>query len=282
MTWGAQAAFLRDAGTVDAEVLRSPKAFVSHPRYPLLIPLAQVAASEAAGTEDDRVIRVIYALFFPVLVLLVLQAGRRWAGTRAALLATSAFLTVPWIPFDREGGAAGTYSDLSLACFLGGSLVLLLRGRPRASNGIAAGLLAGVVHVEQEVVVRREEHVSAEADLVEALGPAEDTHDDLVERPAGPEEVPAVEGAAGHFDQGAAVRDEAKGSAHTPDKTENHPQNLFLLEPLGFVRGGQVRARALIARLEEEPHVNPNTGTLELSLRDPDGYYVTISALSAA
>ncbi len=40
------------------------------------------------------------------------------------------------------------------------------------------------------------------------------------------------------------------------------------------------RARALVTRLEEEPHVNPNTQTLEFSLRDPDGYYVTISALS--
>ena len=42
------------------------------------------------------------------------------------------------------------------------------------------------------------------------------------------------------------------------------------------------RARALVARLEEEPHVNPNTGTEEFSLRDPDGYYVTISALPTA
>src|SRR5258708_729476 len=42
------------------------------------------------------------------------------------------------------------------------------------------------------------------------------------------------------------------------------------------------RARSLITRLEEEPHVNPNTQTKEISLRDPDGYYVTISALSAA
>ena len=41
------------------------------------------------------------------------------------------------------------------------------------------------------------------------------------------------------------------------------------------------RACALVARLEEEPHVNPNTRTEEFSLRDPDGYYVTISALSA-
>jgi len=41
------------------------------------------------------------------------------------------------------------------------------------------------------------------------------------------------------------------------------------------------RARALVSRLEEEPHVNPSTGTPEFSLRDPDGYYVTISSLSS-
>jgi catechol 2,3-dioxygenase-like lactoylglutathione lyase family enzyme len=41
------------------------------------------------------------------------------------------------------------------------------------------------------------------------------------------------------------------------------------------------RARALVDLFEEEPHVNPNTQTREFSLRDPDGYYVTISALSA-
>lgn len=39
------------------------------------------------------------------------------------------------------------------------------------------------------------------------------------------------------------------------------------------------RARALVHGFEEEPHLNPATGTLEFSLRDRDGYYVTISAL---
>jgi catechol 2,3-dioxygenase-like lactoylglutathione lyase family enzyme len=42
------------------------------------------------------------------------------------------------------------------------------------------------------------------------------------------------------------------------------------------------RARTLVTRLEEDPCLNPNTGTLEFSLRDPEGYYVTISAQSAA
>jgi len=41
------------------------------------------------------------------------------------------------------------------------------------------------------------------------------------------------------------------------------------------------RART-IAKLEEEPSVSPNTGTQEFALRDPDGYYVMVSASTAA
>jgi Glyoxalase/Bleomycin resistance protein/Dioxygenase superfamily len=39
------------------------------------------------------------------------------------------------------------------------------------------------------------------------------------------------------------------------------------------------RARALVPRFQEEPNLNPSTGTQEFSVRDLDGYYVTISAL---
>lgn len=42
------------------------------------------------------------------------------------------------------------------------------------------------------------------------------------------------------------------------------------------------RARTLVSRLEEEPNLNPGTGTMEFALRDPDGYYVMVSALAAA
>jgi len=40
------------------------------------------------------------------------------------------------------------------------------------------------------------------------------------------------------------------------------------------------RARTLVDRFEEEPHLNPNTQTQEFSVLDPDGYYVTISSAS--
>jgi catechol 2,3-dioxygenase-like lactoylglutathione lyase family enzyme len=40
-----------------------------------------------------------------------------------------------------------------------------------------------------------------------------------------------------------------------------------------------LRARALVTALEAEPQLNRDTGTQEFALRDPDGYYVTVSAL---
>ncbi len=38
------------------------------------------------------------------------------------------------------------------------------------------------------------------------------------------------------------------------------------------------RARALVESFDEEPSLNPATGTLEFALRDPDGYHVMVSA----
>ncbi len=40
------------------------------------------------------------------------------------------------------------------------------------------------------------------------------------------------------------------------------------------------RARSLVRALEQESQVNPATGTREFALRDPDGYYVMVSALA--
>lgn len=42
-----------------------------------------------------------------------------------------------------------------------------------------------------------------------------------------------------------------------------------------------LRARSLVTKFEDGPQLNPNTGTIEFTLRDPDGYYVMISALDA-
>lgn len=42
-----------------------------------------------------------------------------------------------------------------------------------------------------------------------------------------------------------------------------------------------VRAQGLVSALAEPPGVNPNTGTREFAVRDPDGYYVMVSEQDA-
>jgi hypothetical protein len=59
------------------------------------------------------------------------------------------------------------------------------------------------------------------------------------------------------------------------------PNGLLLFFRVDDFDMALARARALVAGLEEEPHMNPNTETMEFALRDLDGYYVMISALSA-
>jgi catechol 2,3-dioxygenase-like lactoylglutathione lyase family enzyme len=55
---------------------------------------------------------------------------------------------------------------------------------------------------------------------------------------------------------------------------------LLLFFRVDDFEGALVRARALGGRLEEETRMNPATGTREFALRDPDGYYVMVSALA--
>lgn len=70
-------------------------------------------------------------------------------------------------------------------------------------------------------------------------------------------------------------------SLATPDRAE--PGNgLLLFFRVDDLDEALPRARALVGKLEEEPHLNPNTGTREFTLRDPDGYYVMINALAAS
>jgi predicted enzyme related to lactoylglutathione lyase len=66
----------------------------------------------------------------------------------------------------------------------------------------------------------------------------------------------------------------------SPDRAE--PGNgLLLFFRVDDFDAALSRARALVSALEEEPNVNPATGTREFALRDPDGYYVMVSALDA-
>lgn len=143
MTWSAAARWVRSDGSVTPRALTNPHTFVSHPRYPILMPLAQVVVQEAFDAGDDRrVIKPLYAAFFPALLLVLFDLARRHAGTLAAALTAVAFACVPVLAFREFGGADGSYSDVPLGAFLGGGVLLLLGRAPR-SESVAGALLLG-------------------------------------------------------------------------------------------------------------------------------------------
>src|SRR5436305_6461068 len=80
------------------------------------------------------------------------------------------------------------------------------------------------------------------------LGPGEGPDDDLVQHGTGTEQEPAVEGPAGDLHKRSSFWNESESSAHHPQKTEKHPQNLFVLEPLGL-RGGVKKSYGILSRL---------------------------------
>lgn len=142
MTWGTQARYIRAAGTVSPPALAEPRWYVSHPHYPVLLPVAQVAVQEVLGAAWDRpLFRPLYVAFFPALLLVLWDSARRWAGPRAAAWTVLAVAVLPFPAFAPDGGAAGAYSDLPLGCFYGAGLALLLHARPGPREGIAVGLL---------------------------------------------------------------------------------------------------------------------------------------------
>lgn len=145
MTWEVQTRHLHEERTVDMKVLTEARWAITHPQYPLLVALDEVAALDVFDVpvtrDDERVTRPLLAAFYPALLLVLFDQARRRVGRRAALLATLCAATLPFLSVERFGGAAGTYRDLPLGCFWGAGTLLLFPRRARLPEALAAGLL---------------------------------------------------------------------------------------------------------------------------------------------
>lgn len=144
MTWGTQARYLEASRSVLPEILRDERAYVIHPRYPILLPLLQVATVALSGLELDGFgVRPLYALFLPAFAAALWPALRRAGGARGAALAALLLFAAPILLVDANAGPLGTFSDFPLAAFLGVGFAQLLHPLARREpwRGWAAGLL---------------------------------------------------------------------------------------------------------------------------------------------
>ncbi len=123
----------------------------THPRYPLLVPFAELWIYEWLGRVDQAAIKVVFPLFYFSLIGILCGAVRRMTNLRVALLACVAVGALP--PMTVQAGATSGYADLPLAASMLGAvsftLLALSTANPEAL-GLAAMLSTSAVWTKAE------------------------------------------------------------------------------------------------------------------------------------
>lgn len=70
------------------------------------------------------------------------------------------------------------------------------------------GELEGVGSRDQDMKVRGQKGIAVDLEGMDALGPSQDTEDDVVEEPAGYQQEAPLEGALGDFDEASGIGNE--------------------------------------------------------------------------
>lgn len=152
--WDERASFaikgivLWEDKSIDSRDLADPNFVQFHPRYPLLIPLAEQHIYALLGAVDDRLAKIIFPELYLGMVLMMAGAlSRRITQASAwlfALLLATIPALVPW-----EYGFACGQADAPMACYHGASVLYLWDAWDRAtredlSNWLPPALLAGL------------------------------------------------------------------------------------------------------------------------------------------
>jgi hypothetical protein len=97
-----------------------------HPQYPLLIPLVENWIYNCMGCVNDRLVKVIFPLFYISLISVFYTTQRRLFSRQYSLIFTALLATVPaFVRSDKGGAAFSGYVDIPLAFFYTTSVIYL-------------------------------------------------------------------------------------------------------------------------------------------------------------
>jgi hypothetical protein len=116
----------------------------AHPRYPLLVPLAEFWIYAWLGRVDQQLVTVLFPLFYVALACVLGGAVRRLTNTGTALLAVAALGSLP--PLTLIPGAISGYAEVPLASAIVAATACALAGLSHQSRRAfwLAGALAAV------------------------------------------------------------------------------------------------------------------------------------------
>ncbi len=116
--WAMKARSIADAGTIYTEDFLEPARLHAHQRYPLLLPLAECAIFQFAGSDDDGCVKLLFPFFFAALLLLFFSRASQGRDPLQALWTTAALAMLPVYAIFVNGGVSSGYADLPLSYFV--------------------------------------------------------------------------------------------------------------------------------------------------------------------
>ena len=132
--WGYSAKAIFFDGTVRTPAVVEPLRGHPHPRYPLLVPLAQDWVHFLRGRYDDSAVKLVFVGFYVALVGVVFGAARQRWGRTAGMVAAFLVATIPVLRADGFG-AAFALADIPLAFFIAAALLSWLRWMDEGQMG---------------------------------------------------------------------------------------------------------------------------------------------------
>lgn len=125
MRWGLKSEVLYTQQSVFTEYFQNPYFFVTHPNYPLLIPLQMTDLYTSLQEINEQAVKILFSFYFLMIVLTLYDYLRSRTSSLSAILFTALFSTIPLF-LTNEGSATTMMADVPLALYVTLAVICLL------------------------------------------------------------------------------------------------------------------------------------------------------------
>lgn len=116
--WALKAKIFFKEQTVFSDDFYNSNRLHYHPKYPLLIPLTENWIYNCLGCVNDRLVKIIFPLFYISLISVFYSTQRRFFSRQYSLIFTALLTTIPaFVRSDKGGAAFSGNADIPLAFF---------------------------------------------------------------------------------------------------------------------------------------------------------------------
>jgi len=126
MRWGLKAEVLYTQQSVFTEYFKNPYYFVTHPNYPLLIPLQMTSLYTYVNEVNEQAVKLLFPLYFLMIALALYDYLQSKTSSFSATLFTAFLVTIPQFLL-HEGSATTMMTDVPLSFYITIAVIFLLQ-----------------------------------------------------------------------------------------------------------------------------------------------------------